>query len=269
VIRLNGLTDPTAWENPEWLALHVELSTYSVDPHCFSATKEFAYRKGWELTQALYGAGRLGAIGRQAQALGVGVGREPVLFYLADRVRQVVGTDLYGIAGWSEPGHEADPRFLSETSRYCPRPYDASRLRLEIMDGTDLAFDDESFDFVWSLSSIEHFGGHEAARRSVREMGRVTRPGGIVCVATEYVITPGAADHPEYFTRDTFEEYVLGATPLLSPVEPMNYDLPPLEYLIDPIMVHLDRDVHRIRHHIILNDGTYQWTSALVFFRRG
>lgn len=268
MIRLNGLVDPTAWEDPEWLAMHLELGTYSVDPHCFSPTKEFAYRKGWEWTQAIYGARHLGVSGASARVLGVGAGREPVLFYLADRVREVVGTDLYGNPGWSDTDHEADPRLLTEPSRFCPRPYDASRLRLQVMDGTDLEFPDASFDFVWSLSSIEHFGGHEAAHRSVAEMGRVARPGGIVCVATEYVITPEAPDHPEYFTREAFEEYVLGATPQLSPVEPMSYELPPLEYLIDPIMVHLPPDVDRIRHHVILNDGRYQWTSAIVFFRR-
>jgi SAM-dependent methyltransferase len=265
-LRLNGLTNPDAWDDPKWLAIHLELETYSIDKHCFNASKEFAYRKGWEFTQTLYGLELLGFISPDARALGVGVGREPVLFYLADRVGRVTGTDLYGNEGWS--GNEANPRFLEETARYCPRSFDASRLRLQTMDGTDLKFDSGTFDFVWSLSSIEHFGGHEPARKSIEEMGRVTRPGGIVCVATEFVITPGVPDHPEYFRHPEFESYVLHATPALTPVEPMSYDLPSLEYLIDPIMVNLDGDIHRVRHHIILNDGRYQWTSALVFLRK-
>jgi Methyltransferase domain len=265
-LPLNGLTNPDAWNDPEWLGIHLELETYSIDKHCFSPNKEFAYRKGWEFTQALYGLHELGLISRESRGLGVGVGREPLLFYLADRIGSVTGTDLYGKEGWAE--NEANPKFVEETARFCPRSFDSSRLRLLTMDGTDLEFDSGRFDCVWSLSSIEHFGGHESARKSVEEMGRVTRRGGLVCVATEFVITPGVDDHPEYFRKQEFETYVLRATPTLTPIEPVSYALPALEYLIDPIMVHLDKDVHRVRHHIVLNDGRYQWTSVLVFFRK-
>ncbi len=136
------------------------------------------------------------------------------------------------------------------------------------MDGTNLIFGKERFDFVWSLSSIEHFGGHTAAKKSMEEMARATKKNGIVVVATEFIITPYCKDHPVFFTREMFEKYIIGAIPQLRLVQVMNYDLPPLEYLIDPIMVHLNGDVHRRRHHIILNDGTVQWTSIICFFRK-
>jgi SAM-dependent methyltransferase len=267
--QLNGLANPAQWDDPEWLAVHRELRAYAVDAHCFAEDKEFAYRKGWEWTQTLWGLQRLGMLQPSTRALGVGAGREPVLFFLCDRIKQVVGTDLYGNPAWtSEGGKEANPEFLREPEKFCPRPFDSSRLRLMHMDGTKLSFGDQEFDFVWSLSSIEHFGSHEAASQAIREMARVTRLNGIVVVATELIITPGIEDHPEYFTVQMFERFVLGASKQLLPLQPMSYELPALEYLVDPIMVNLGQDVHRLRHHIILNDGKNQWTSAIVFFRK-
>lgn len=271
VSGLNELTNPEKWDNPEWMALHRELGSYAVDTHCFSETKEFAYRKGWEWTQCLFGLQQLGMIRPDAAGLGVGAGHEPVLFYLADRIKAVVGTDLYGNATWSDEnigGNEADPKFLEDMGRYTRRNFRKENLSLKNMDGTKLEFASGEFDFVWSLSSIEHFGGHEAAAESIREMARVTKSGGIVAVATEFVLTPSCVDHVEYFTKSMYEKYVLGASPDLELVHPMDYTLPGLEYLIDPIMVHLAGDVHRCRHHIILNDGVVQWTSIMSFFRK-
>ncbi len=266
--RLNELTNPDKWRDREWLRVHLELETYSVDKHCFSKDREMAYRKGWEWTQALYGLQLLGAIQPQAKALGVGAGHEPVLFFLADRIAAVAGTDLYGNANWSAAGgKEADKAILEDASRFCPRSFNPTRLKLMVMDGTRLEFAEDSFDFVWSLSSIEHFGSHEAARQSVREMGRVTKPGGFVVVATEFIIGPPGKDHPEYFTRANFDKFVLNATPQLVPIQPMDYSLPPAACLAEPIRVGTS-DVHRIRYHIVLDDGVVQWTSAIVFFQK-
>lgn len=265
---LNELTNLDKWSTPEWLNLHEELSTYSVAKHCFSKGRDRAYRKGWEWTQAIYGLTLLGAIHRQARGLGVGAGHEPVLFYLADRVAEVTGTDLYGNAQWSAGGgKEADAAILDDAARYCPRAFDRSRLRLLVMDGTALRFPDNAFDFAWSLSSIEHFGSHRAARTSIREMGRVTKAGGFVVVATEFVIGPQGKRHPEYFTRSQFERFVLGASAPLVPIQAMNYTLPAQECLARPIMVGTDEG-RRIRPHVVLHDGNVQWTSAIVFFRK-
>lgn len=269
--QLNELTNPNKWDDAEWMEIHNELESYSVDKHCFSQNKEYAYRKGWEWTQCLYGLSKLGMLREDAKALGVGAGHEPILYYLTDRIAKVIGTDLYGNDEWAgndSGGNEADKEVLQKPEVFCSRSYDESKLRFIYMDGTNLDFDDNSFDFVWSLSSIEHFGGHEAARKSVEEMARVTKKGGIVAVATEYIITPNYERDHEFFTEAMFEKYIIKATSLLKPIQKMDYTLPSLEYLIDPIMVHLDSDVDRIRHHIVLNNGDIQWTSVICFFRK-
>ena len=265
---LNELANLQKWVDPEWLRVHLRLSEYSVDKHCFSKEKQFAYRKGWEWTQTIYGLELLGAIRPDVRGLGVGTGREPLLFYLADRIGEVVGTDLYGNPKWSaHGGREANTAILNDARRFCPRPFDHSKLRLMVMDGTDLKFDDNSFDFVWSLSSVEHFGSHKAARKSLREMRRVTRPGGFVVVATEFIIGPKGERHPEYFSRRDFDRYILNASPNLIPIQPMSYNLPPAECLSNPVKVGTP-DAHRIRPHIVLDNGKVQWTSAIVFFKK-
>lgn len=271
VTGLNEMTNPDKWDNPEWMKFHRELASYSVDTHCFSETKEYAYRKGWEWTQCIWGLDLLGAISPGARGLGVGAGHEPILYYLSDHIAQVTGTDLYGNQDWTDNdvgGNEANPSILEDPGTFCPREYDKSKLTLLNMNGTQLDFDDEQFDFVWSLSSIEHFGGHNKAADAMKEMARVTKKKGIVAVATEFILTPGCKDHPEFFTRQMFEKYILNASAQLELVHDMDYTLPPLEYLVDPIMIHLDGDVHRRRHHIILNNGQVQWTSIICFFRK-
>lgn len=267
-LPLNCLCDIRRWNDQEWMKIHTELSTYAMPEmsHCFSDNAEYAYRKGWEWTQALYGLHQLDMIHEDATALGVGVGREPLLFYLSDRVKHVIGTDLYGNVEWSnEGGREADSQFIANPQLFSNRPF-RNHLDLQNMSGTQLDFEDETFDFTWSLSSIEHFGSHENSAKAIQEMARVTKKNGIVAIATEYIITPNASSHPEYFRQSDLDQYILSASSSLELIEPIDYSLPPLEWLIDPIMVQYD--VHRLRHHIILNDGLNQWTSIMVFFRK-
>jgi ubiquinone/menaquinone biosynthesis C-methylase UbiE len=58
------------------------------------------------------------------------------------------------------------------------------------MDDTQLEFPSDSFDIVFSFSLIEHFGrkNYSSALKSLKEMERVLKPGGIAIVATEYII---------------------------------------------------------------------------------
>ena len=65
------------------------------------------------------------------------------------------------------------------------------------MDGRALKFADDTFDVTYSLSSIEHFGGFEGAAQTMREMARVLKPGGVLALATEYVIS--GPPHEETF----------------------------------------------------------------------
>src|SRR5215217_4521180 len=73
--------------------------------------------------------------------------------------------------------------------KYAPYPYKENALTAMRMDGTKLEFDNDLFDVAFSFSSIEHFGGerHSGALKSMKEIERVLKPGGIAIIATEYI----------------------------------------------------------------------------------
>ncbi len=266
VTSLSETTNPARYDDPEWLAIHCDLERYSTDKHVFLHTSGHVYRKGWEWTHCIYGLGKLGALQPGARALGVGVGREPVIFYLAERIAGVVATDLYDNEEWSsQGGSEASRARLEQAKAACPASVDFSKIRFEDQDGTHLTYADNSFDLAWSLSSIEHFGGHAGALRALQEMGRVVRPGGIVAVATELLLLDDQT-HCDFFTRRELIDDLIAPCRGLSLVDQIDFDTLPVEYLIDSITI--PTGVDRRRRHVVLNDGTMQWTSVLFFLRK-
>lgn len=144
---------------------------------------ERLWRKHWEYAMLTFFLEDLGLLREDARILSVGAGHETVLFWLANRVAQVVATDIYGEGAFGEK--EADRTFLGDPASFAPYPYREGHLDVRHMDATQLDFDDDSFDAVFTLSSIEHFGSWANIRRSAREMARVLRPGGAAFVATE------------------------------------------------------------------------------------
>jgi hypothetical protein len=99
----------------------------------------------------------------------------------------------------------------------------------------------------------------------MRELARVVRPDGIVAVATEYLLL-AEQTHPEYFNRQDLEQHVINASPDLELTEPIDWSLPPTDFLIDSIVV--PQGAGRTRRHVVLNDGSVQWTSVLFFLRK-
>ena len=244
-LALNRVCRPDAWEDPEWMTVNRALSMRA----------DVIHRKAFEWTQCVYGLERLGVLGPETRVLGVGAGREPVLYYLANRSALTVATDLYEGHFVDTPAAEADPDFLSDPAAYAPFPYRRERLAALPSDGRALPFPSSTFDVVYSLSSIEHFGGHAGAAQAMREMPRVLRPGGIGCLATELLLEGDG--HFEFFTREELNHWVVEASGLV-PVERLD-DAPPSRDLFeDPVVIpHINRNPH-----IVLGDGDLRWTSS-------
>ena len=53
-----------------------------------------------------------------------------------------------------------------------------------------IEFPDESFDFAYSSSSVEHIGGWDDFRAHLAEVRRVLKPGGVHVLTTEFVYGP-------------------------------------------------------------------------------
>jgi SAM-dependent methyltransferase len=141
------------------------------------------HRKNWEYAMATLFFEDWGLLREDVEILSVGAGHETVLFWLANQVGKVVATDIYGEGAFGE--READRTMLTDPASFAPYPYREPHLEVRQMDARVLEFPDGSFDAVFSLSSIEHFGSWADIRRSAREIGRVLRPGGAAFIATE------------------------------------------------------------------------------------
>ena len=250
--QLCELANPAKWDNDEWVDILRSLG--------LSDDKRLMHRKPYEFAQLIYGSRRLGVMGNDAKVLSVGAGHEGVLYWLANRVGWVVATDLYeGV--WQEvQGREGDPNVLKHPEAYAPFPYRRDRLSFMRMDGRSLAFRDGTFDLAYSLSSIEHFGGVENAASTLREMGRVLRPGGIVALATEYVLA--GPPHEETFQPSEFMQLI--DQPGLELVEPIDtgvfrrYRFTPVDLYGDPFET----------PHMLVRFYDTVFTTVMVFLRK-
>jgi SAM-dependent methyltransferase len=128
------------------------------------------------------------------------------------------------------------------------------------MDGRELAYPDHTFDVAYSLSSIEHFGGYEGAARTMREMARVIKPGGIVALATEYVLS--GPPHEETFQPGEIHALIRDSG--LTLVEPIDervfhrYPMTPVRIQLTPFLS---------PHMVVQLDDTV-FTSVFVFLKK-
>lgn len=137
--------------------------------------RDRTHRKDWEYVRTVMGLERLCVLKPDAVALSVGSGHEKLLYYLTNKIRKVIGIDLYDPSEWAREG---DYSVLVDPDKFAPFEYRRDHLELRRMNGCKLDFDNETFNFVYSLSSIEHFGGHKKAALAMKEMGRVLKKGG-------------------------------------------------------------------------------------------
>lgn len=251
--QLCELANPAKWDNPEWMALLESLEAVPAD-------KPSMHRKAYEFTQLLFGLTRLGQLHGAAEILSVGAGHEPVLYWLANRVRRVVATDLYAGAWQSEGAMEGDAGVLADPAAFAPFDYPRERLVFLPMAGQALAFPAGQFDSVYSLSSVEHFGGLAGARAAVAEMARVLKPGGVLALATEYVLS-GPPHHEAFLPAQV---RALIEHPLLALVEPVDERV---WCRYEHVAVDLRANPHQTPHMVVTDLGTV-FTSVMLFLRR-
>jgi SAM-dependent methyltransferase len=252
-VQLCELANPAKWDNPEWLAILKSLASAPID-------KAQMHRKAYELTQTIFGLRRLGVLNDTTSILSVGAGHEVILYWLANHAGHVVATDLYEGEWQSAFAKEGDPDVLRDPASYAPFPYRQDRLTFMKMDGSRLAFLDDRFDVAYSLSSIEHFGGVDGARRSVADMARVLKPGGILALATEWCVRGRAGG--EIFSPGEVRHII--DHPRLRLVQPIDdrvwdrYDTEPVDLRVDRFQT----------PHMLLKHDEAIFTSVFVFLEK-
>jgi SAM-dependent methyltransferase len=250
--QLCELANPAKWDNVEWVDILRSLG--------LADDKLAMHRKPYEFAQLIFGCRRLGVLRDDAAVLSVGAGHEGVLYWLANHVGRVFATDLYEGHWQRNQGREGNPDVLRNPEAYAPFPYRRDRLVFMRMDGRHLAFDAGTFDIAYSLSSIEHFGGLTGATATLREMARVLKPGGILALATEYVLA--GPPHDETFQPD--EVAALIDQPDLELVEPIDTSVY-RRYASTP--VDLYKNPYQTPHMVVRFDDTV-FTTVMVFLRK-
>ena len=209
------------FEHPEIRSLIRTIFDFQITPESPEFPRQREHRKHWEIAMAVRALDSLGALHDRAEILGVGAGREGTIFWLTNRVARVCATDLYLDAGvWEQ---DAASSMLTDPGRHWPGRWDPSRLVVQHMNALDLQFEDNSFDGIFSSSSIEHFGTLGDVRRAAEEMCRVLKPGGVLSLSTEFRIDgkPPGVHGIIMFDTEMIREYIIGDLPweLVSPKE--------------------------------------------------
>ncbi|HEX5981785.1 MAG TPA: class I SAM-dependent methyltransferase, partial [Nitrososphaeraceae archaeon] len=232
--KLNRLCYVEDWKNMEIKNIISELQKVSLSDYIHRKNWEmntnivnirkpgFIHRKDWEWALGIVAMRRFGKLTKNSKAIGVGAGREEVLYYLANNINHVYATDLYDAKDWK---NFAPSDFPENPKKYAPFPYNEDALTVLRMNGTKLEFPSENFDIAFSFSSIEHFGGknHLGALRCLREIERVLKRGGIAVIATEYIINN--KEHHEFFNRRTIYSDLINKLEKLQLVEPLDLRL--------------------------------------------
>jgi SAM-dependent methyltransferase len=226
------------------------------------------YRKYWEVAMTLRAFRSLGVLREDARVLGVGAGREATIYWLTRHVGEVVATDLYETEDeWSDRDSTAD--MLIDPGRYWDRDWNPERLTVRHMDARALEFEDESFNAIFSSSSIEHFGDFPDVRRSVEEMFRVLRPGGVLAVSTEFRLEGDRIGYPGLLRFDEPELRALVLDGLWwDPANPLDLEIS--EETVAPAveMSEAIADQESGRRgwsqypHLVLRHEQFLWTSV-------
>ena len=157
------------------------------------------HRKQWEDAAILNALSKAGALRSDAVGISFGAAQERPIYAIANSVKHVWATDLYTTdTAWSTARKESiqDPTDFIRAA--CPFPTHLERISAKSMDMRAIEFPDESFDFAYSSSAVEHIGGWDDFARHLAEVRRVLKPGGVHVMTTDITFGP-ATEAPGNF----------------------------------------------------------------------
>ena len=262
--KLNRLCSLEDWYNEEFRQTLSEI-------HKLNPLGQI-HRKDWEWAIGIIAMKRFNKLNEKSVALGVGSGTETIPFYLANKIKHVYATDIYGEAeNWN---HASPPDFIENPKKYAPFPYNEDAFSVLRMNGTRLVFPSDIFDIVFSFSSIEHFGGkhHSGSLKSMKEIQRVLKKGGIAVIATEYIIN--GKDHPEYFNEKTIYSDLIDKLDSLKLVEPLDLRITTktldtvIDIEVDANWDSMDTNFKKNHPLILVRNRSILFTSVMLVFKK-
>jgi SAM-dependent methyltransferase len=145
-------------------------------------------RKQWEFAIIFDQLREAGVLRDDACGISFGAGRERLLYALANKVGRLWATDLYSATtNWPDARAADQDEHVRGDPEIVTR---ADRLSVKNMDMRQIEFPDETFDFAYSSSAVEHIGGWEDFRTHLAEVRRVLKPGGVYVMTTDIIYGP-------------------------------------------------------------------------------
>jgi SAM-dependent methyltransferase len=223
--------------------------------------KTFLNRKTWEIGMAILSFDKFKLLNKDKVFLGVGAGKEETISILSNYSEKVFATDMYLDQGAWKNWH--DGNLLIDARPYMDSRYKHRKVVWQHVDGRELPYEDNSFDGIFSCSSIEHFGEEPDIRQSLEEIYRVLKPGGVAAISSEYKIS-GQGDGwtgVQLFDAERLQRVW---------IDDIGWDM------VDELDTHIDstdyvdferfvKDVEYQQNaypHIKLDNGHYRWTSV-------
>lgn len=269
-MRLNRLCNLEDWQDPA-----LQITMRRVLPYLAKSWETFPngyeHRKHWEYAHLLNGLEHLGAIRPDSWLLSVAGGHEEPAYELTNHVRWMFVVDMYGTSEFSD--REARESILINPSAFTYVPHNPRRLVMQYMNALDLRFENDTFDAVFCLSSVEHFGGFGGAVRALSELHRVLRVGGIGVITTECIVNGEPVfDNPflYLFTPELLDQ-LARSIPGFEPVEPIDFHVSEVSMATVASQQHAvelaRQNLTQYPHVVMEREGRY-FTSAAVFLRK-
>lgn len=124
-----------------------------------------------------------------ARALEIGGSGGLLAGMLTERFAHVICTD---VVDWNSRYDGVFPQLLKQKFERNGRAFDYSRIEFAFGDAQNLVYKDNAFDVVFSLNTFEHI---PEPAEALREVIRVTRPGGLIYLSFDPVWTADSGSH--------------------------------------------------------------------------
>jgi SAM-dependent methyltransferase len=234
------------------------------------------HRKQWEFAAKFNALQASGALHAGARGISFGSGQELLIYALANHVRRIWATDIYNDQTiWPDARTSDIDAFVRGNP---PFPTQVDRISAKNMDMRQIEFEDESFDFAYSSSAVEHIGGWDDFRRHLSEVRRVLKPGGVYVLTTD--ISYGKATEAPgnfKFDRNGLEWWLAESGMSYEPVidcriakHYANMPLPadPMTY-IAPDNGSMRSNLFQLLLQVQMLTGRYPHSSVLLVMRKG
>jgi len=218
-------------------------------------------RKTWEIVMAILSFDRMGMLDGSKEFLGIGAAKEETITILSNHAKRVFATDIYLDPGsWSE-WFSAD--ILKDARPHFDGRLNYKKVVFQHVDGRDLPYDDNSFDGIFSCSSIEHFGNENDIRKAIEEVYRVLKPGGVAAISTEYKIDGknDGFDNVQLFNRDRLEKVWLDGLNW-SALDFIDEDYCKSDFIDFQRSIYDKEYASSAFPHMVLQYDSYIWTSV-------